>query len=298
MDIDFAVEVARLRWHHAPLRFEISMLRHAQALRKKYDPSQPRVAAGNSDGGQWTRGPGGAQSASGFDGVLVTIFQESGDGSLVLSDANPDPLIVGAQYAQAQNTIDYSNSLTGISRIDTATTELSGTLARVMDAVNFIPAWTPQVYGTAVHVAFGISVRMQGIPGIAPTDVEQSFIGEGTLSNYGRPGSVRTDVVLRSENGAIMAIYDVKTGGALLTAARARELRAKTGTGSNTPIIELHVLRGATLKGFGCPHGLVRSAIESQRNPYYPDNFRQEEAQERLSGVPSSARRLTERVQV
>jgi hypothetical protein len=33
------------------------------------------------------------------------------------------------------------------------------------------------------HVAFGISIRMQGIPGIAPNDVEQSFVGEGVLAN-------------------------------------------------------------------------------------------------------------------
>jgi hypothetical protein len=230
---------------------------------------------------------------------LASVFQEPGDVSspeLVVSDENPDAPITGAQYAQAQHTIDYSNSLTGVSRIDKATRDLSGTLARVMDTVSFIPAWTPQIYGTAVHVAFGISIRMQGIPGIAPNDVEQSFVGEGVLANYGKSGSVRTDVVLRSENGAIMAIYDVKTGGALLTAARVRELRAKTGTGSSTPIIELHVLRGATLKGFA--RSLVRSAIEPRWNPHYPDNFRLEEAREQLSAVPSFAARPTETVPV
>jgi len=46
-----------------------------------------------------------------------------------------------------------------------------------------------------------------------------------------------------------MAIYDVKTGGAKLTNARVKELRQKTATGDNVKIIELHVLRGATLKG-------------------------------------------------
>jgi hypothetical protein len=34
-----------------------------------------------------------------------------------------------------------------------------------------------------------------------------------------------------------------------LTAAKVRELREKTGVGPNVPIIELHVRRGASLKG-------------------------------------------------
>lgn len=95
-----------------------------------------------------------------------------------------------------------------------------------------------------MHVAFGTAVRFEGLPGIGPNDVEHSFGGD-----YGEPGGIRTDVVLRNEAGDIMAIYDVKTGGARLTAARVPELREKTGVGPNVPIIEMSVLRGATLKG-------------------------------------------------
>ena len=68
MDIDLSVEVARLRWHHAALRFELSMLRHAQALRKKYDPNQPRVPAGSRAGGQWTSHEGSEEAAE-----IVTV---------------------------------------------------------------------------------------------------------------------------------------------------------------------------------------------------------------------------------
>lgn len=42
----------------------------------------------------------------------------------------------------------------------------------------------------------------------------------------------------------------MKTGGAVLTAARVRELREKTGVGIGVPIIELQVNRGATIKGY------------------------------------------------
>jgi hypothetical protein len=251
MDIGFSVEVARLRWHHAALRFELSMLRHAQVLRKKYDPNQPRVPAGSRAGGQWTNGS---------NSVGVFVFQDPNSG-LVISDAVPDPLIEGAQYAQANITIDYSAALTGLSNVDSTTKALSRTLAQTMATVDFIPEWTPQLYGTAVHVAFGTAVRIQGIPGIGINDVEQSFADTVPIDRYGEPGSIRTDVVLRNDSKEIIAIYDVKTGGAKLTSARVRELRDKTGVGPNVPVIELHVVRGARLKGKSNADHLIRCVI-------------------------------------
>jgi hypothetical protein len=65
MDENTSTEIARLRWQVTALRFERSMLRHYRALRSlKYDPDQPRVPAGNSDGGQWTGGHGGEAAVS------------------------------------------------------------------------------------------------------------------------------------------------------------------------------------------------------------------------------------------
>jgi hypothetical protein len=270
MNTNISAELARVRWHLAALRFEHAMLRHARALRSKYDPNQPRVPAGNSDGGQWTWGSGG---------VRVSIFQdpaESSPSGFVLSDAAPDPLIEGAQYAQSRTTIDYSNLLTGLPTIDNTTKELTRTLARTMEAMNFIPTWTPQAYGTAVHVAFGIQVRLQGLPGIGPNDVEHSFVEGRSADHYGQAASIRTDVVLRDSNGDVIAIYDVKTGGAKLTDARVRELRAKTGVSSNVPIIELHFERGATLKSH---EGSVRSVIARLWNPLRQDSLEREVGQ-------------------
>jgi hypothetical protein len=145
-------------------------------------------------------------------------------------------------------TIDYSRALTGISTIDNATKTLSETLGKTLDSVDYIPEWAPAVYGTAVHVDFAAQVRGQGIPGISPGDVEQSFFNKDT-ADYGDPGSIRTDVILRNDIGDIIAIYDVKTGGAVLSAARVRELRDHTGVGPEVPIIELQVNRGAVIKG-------------------------------------------------
>jgi hypothetical protein len=115
--------------------------------------------------------------------------------------------------------------------------------------MTFIPEWTPQVYGTAVHVAFGTRVRLSGFEGIGPGDVEHSFIG-GESVDYGTAGSIRTDVVLRDIHGDVVAIYDVKTGNAEMTSARARELRQKVGVGLGVPIVQLHILRGASLKAW------------------------------------------------
>lgn len=61
------------------------------ALRRKYSPSQPRIPAGNSDGGQWTSGGGGGGglllgSAHGGEGNFasgLSLFADFAWGSLI-----------------------------------------------------------------------------------------------------------------------------------------------------------------------------------------------------------------------
>jgi hypothetical protein len=77
--------------------------------------------------------------------------------------------------------------------------------------------------------------------------VEQSFDKAG-LAKYGQDGSIRTDVVLRNARGIIIAIYDLKTGNAIIAPSRARELRAQTGAGPDVRVIELHAVRGPALR--------------------------------------------------
>ena len=78
-----------------------------------------------------------------------------------------------------------------------------------MEGTNFIPPQFGPVFGTAVHTAFATTLRLGGVPGV---EVEQSFY-LSDVADYGVEGSIRTDAVLRSEGGDIIAIYDVKTGG-------------------------------------------------------------------------------------
>lgn len=50
--------LARLRWLVAELKLDMAMRRFARVLKAGFDPNQPRVPAGNPDGGQWTSGGG------------------------------------------------------------------------------------------------------------------------------------------------------------------------------------------------------------------------------------------------
>lgn len=74
---------ARLKWRRAFRNWELKAARWIEAIKAGYDPNQPRVPAGNSDGGQWTNGGGS-------------------DSGPVLSDANPDNFWKpGTRLAQA-----------------------------------------------------------------------------------------------------------------------------------------------------------------------------------------------------
>ncbi len=53
------------RYQTALFRFEMAISRLALALHAGYRPDQPRVPAGSSDGGQWTRMPGWARGREG-----------------------------------------------------------------------------------------------------------------------------------------------------------------------------------------------------------------------------------------
>ena len=178
------------------------------ALAKKYNPDQPRVTAGNSDGGEWTDETGGV-SPSHRQGV---------------------------RYAGTAVEIDVS-ALTGIDNIDGTTKRLAKILARSVDEVGAVPG--AQRYGTAVHVEFAFNVLFEGIRGVSPVDIEPSFsLPPGYPS---AKTTVRPDVVLRNDIGDIIAIYDVKTGDEGLDRARRAELRAATGVDRTVPIIELRV---------------------------------------------------------
>ena len=201
----------------------------------KYRPDQPRVPAGVREGGQWTTDGGGAGSSHRSSGDAGSASKPSDISTpgLVMSDATPDPIRPGTQYAQLTG-IEYRTSgITGIQAIDETTVKLSNTLARVMDAVKYSPDLNPALYGTEVHTAFAAAVRLQQIPGV---EVEPTF---GPY--YGAKGSLRPDAILRNDGGDVIAIYDVKTGDQEIDAVRAARLRLAAGVENDVPVIEMRI---------------------------------------------------------
>ncbi|MGE0340714.1 MAG: phage portal protein [Xanthobacteraceae bacterium] len=196
-------------------------------LLAKYDPNQPRVPAGSSDGGQWTSGGYGVGNER------------------VLSDENPDELVPGAQYAQNQPVVKRS-AITGNPTIDGTTVGLTVLLARAMDKIDQMPGLSASEYGRRVHAEFAELVRGANIPGVSFVDVERTF-SLRSEAHYGSLESIRTDAILRDESGKIIAIYDVKTRNAVIRDSRAEELRTKTRS-PNAWVIELNIVRGNNAK--------------------------------------------------
>lgn len=61
-------------------------------------------------------------------------------------------------------------------------------------------------------------------------------------------GTIRTRLLLENSAGNTVETYDVKTGERGLAPSRVSELRSKTRTGPQVPVIELHLTRGVSLK--------------------------------------------------
>lgn len=213
---------AKLRYSLADLKAELKFRRFVRSVKANFDPDQPR-----DDKGRW-EDAGGGEEQTNTGSVQAVLAEEVG------------LQLIGARVTQ-------NNALTGISNIDEITERLSETLMKVMDTVERIPERPAAAYGVAVHVGFANAVRAQNLPGIGSAGVEQSFKA-GDVVKYGVEGSIRTDVTLRGANREVMAIYDVKTGDAVLRPSRAQELRDHTKAAPGTPVIELHFQRGPSLK--------------------------------------------------
>ena len=198
----------------------------------KYRPDQARVPAGSREGGQWTDEGGSGESGSNGEGIGGSdrLYADENTGRVDVStnEADADSYsngIFDIEFVSSWTivSIDYSRVLTGISTIDDTTKKLSETLGDTMARVDIVPEWAPSVYDTALNADFAARVKLQDLRGV---EVEQSFF-EQQPGGRGYAGSIRTDVLLRNDTGDIIAIYDVKTGNAVLTPGRVRELREK-----------------------------------------------------------------------
>ena len=195
---------------------------------QKYNPDQPRVPKGTPHGGEWTKDGGG----------------DSSDGSSENGGTN------NSEQRYAALTVERYDR-TGDPLIDRTSDILFQTLLRDEELVErakvLLGKVGPALYGTLVHVAFATDVRSQNLPGIGQDGVEQSFSAQDVI-RYGSNGSIRTDVVMRDDDGDVIAIWDVKTGNAELTDDRRQEIRDEVGVSADVPVIELHICRGITCK--------------------------------------------------
>jgi len=136
---------------------------------------------------------------------------------------------------------------TGDPAIDRVTETLE---SLVVDAMEEAGPGAGPAYGTRVHGLFGMKDLAADIPGVRQSGVEVSLL-HGQPSPYGAEDSVRTDVLLRSNEdgtGLVIAIWDLKTGTATLSPSRADELRRGAGVGPGVPVIELHAIKGVSVK--------------------------------------------------
>jgi hypothetical protein len=173
--------------------------------------------------------------------LAVIHAQPVGSAPQTESDATPDTLHSGAKYAQ------INNAKTGNPVIDRTTDML---LAVLQQSVLALGAGWGARFGTAVHVDFANRVRSLDLPGIGQEGVEQGFhLDVKDFIRYGLQGSIRTDVTLRNPKDPDqrpIAVYDLKTGNAVLTARRVKEIFDKVGT-PDLLVIELQYRTGDAL---------------------------------------------------
>jgi hypothetical protein len=173
--------------------------------------------------------------------ALIHVQPAPSNAPLPKSDATPDPLHPRAQYAQ------INNAVTGNPVIDRTTDML---LAVLQQSVLAMGPGSGARFGTAVHVDFANRVKKLDLPGIGQDGVEQGFHFDiKDFVQYGLEGSIRTDVTLKDPNDPNqkpIAVYDLKTGNAVLRSGRVEEILRKV----NSPgllVIELQYRTGAAL---------------------------------------------------
>lgn len=136
---------------------------------------------------------------------------------------------------------------TGNARIDARTKTLVDVVKEIVEDLG---GGSGAGFGIQVHLQSARAIRSLDLPGTGRHGVEQSFSGGG-LVRYGLDGSVRTDVILRdgrTESAPILAVWDIKTGRARLSAKRVADIRAALNVGKDVPVIEIHVERGVSVK--------------------------------------------------
>jgi hypothetical protein len=111
--MDWEFSYRRLRWWLAANAVEIRFAQFKRVLKAGFDPDQPRIPAGNPDGGQWAGGGGGEVSgeseATSVESILAVAPRLAASRASMKSClALCSPLLEAFQPANTTN-INYWN---------------------------------------------------------------------------------------------------------------------------------------------------------------------------------------------
>jgi hypothetical protein len=173
----------------ARLRVQLAFIKLDLVLRRKYRPDQPRVPAGNPDGGQFTDGSGGRGSgrvrlAQGdrLQGYVVDLREEEARGGHTIRDhvaRSPDRLLARVREEQSATTRkrDFAEGLAvgSFPSLDSATRLVNSTLAQNSAIIEPVASGALP-YGT-IHQRFGSPT---GYEAYAATERSQPYIRETT----------------------------------------------------------------------------------------------------------------------
>jgi hypothetical protein len=179
------------------------------------------------------------RDSSGRALAIIHVQQEpSAAHSGSANDAIPDALRSGEKYAQ------INNAVTGHPVIDRTTDMLLAVLQRSIEEMG---SGSGPLFGIRVHTDFANRIKQLDLPGIGKGGVEQSFhFNSLDFVRYGLDGSIRTDIALRDPRNPSqgpIAVYDLKTGNAVLTPRRVEEIRRALRQ-DDLPVIMLHYRTG------------------------------------------------------
>jgi hypothetical protein len=212
---------------------------------RHYDPNQPRVPAGHSDGGQWTDGGDGdgARLQPAFAGppIVFGVQKAIEAGLLVFAwltarnsrerqaviafKANEYPVrkkILRLELSRSLSRDEVKSFCPRLEDVQKLTNEAARE-ARSEGAYA-----TAAEYGTAVHSRVKIKVRGEGDPNfraeISYLKTREETVSDGkTEETYGTKDSIRVDVIENTDKGMV-CVYDIKTGRSGLSAARMTEI--------------------------------------------------------------------------
>jgi hypothetical protein len=207
-----------------------------------YDPRQPRVPAGNSDGGQWTDAGAGEQplvqqarldrllqpalrpAQKGLEAALALFTALSArnmPGRQAIIEFSAREFRTDAQGERVQTTVDRLNR----DQVNEACPRFGEVQSRTDYADQVVSRgggiMSPQQFGTFVHTHLKQQIDSLDDPNFR---AEVSRLkSERDEVSHGRKGSIRIDVI-ENAGGGTVCVYDIKTGASGLSPARMAEI--------------------------------------------------------------------------